>query len=130
MNFLNELYPDSPAPALTDPALQRAELLILLLHRGVDWNIWGGHRRNRYWDALTDRIRAGTYAGPTLSHWWSTTSEQLGSAPRSPEDRALVAQLLFTDDSVNSDVLKALRDHASVLVLRIRVHIESAKEDA
>jgi hypothetical protein len=116
----------SPAPPLEGPAAA-AERLVLLVHRGVDWNVWGGARRVRYWDALTDRVRAGTYAGPTLSHWWQSISTRISSVPRSAADRADLAALLeFPDQRA---VLTALRSTADVLVLRVRVAVETNREN-
>lgn len=132
MRDIQALIADSPVPALEDPALEVAEQLIFALHEGVDWQVWGGSRRARYWDALADRVRAGTYAGPTLSHWWESACYHLSSTPRDNDHRAFVSKLLFTSGVNQRAVLKALRDQASVLVLRVRVHIDAArnKEDS
>jgi hypothetical protein len=115
----------SPAPPVTGPAAT-AERLVLLIHRGVDWDVWGGARRVRYWDALTDRVRAGTYAGPTLAHWWQAVAARIASTPRTSGDRADLAALLQTPDQ--RAVLGALRDTAEVLVLRVRVAVETHRE--
>lgn len=115
----------SPAPPLDGPAAT-AERLVLLVHRGVNWDVWGGARRVRYWDALTDRVRAGTYAGPTLAHWWQSVSARISAAPRTPADRAELAALIGADDQ--RAVLTVLRDTADVLVLRVRVAVETHRE--
>lgn len=119
--FLDDLLVLSPLPPLTGPVAV-AERLVLLVHRGVDWEVWGGSRRVKYWDALADRVRAATYAGPTLSHWWQDVAAQITSAPRSVEDRAALAVLLATPDP--RPVLVALAEHAPTLVLRVRVLAE------
>ena len=41
---------------LEGPA-RTAELLVASAHRCVDWDIWGGSRRLRYWDALAEAVR-------------------------------------------------------------------------
>lgn len=122
---LEALLAASPLPPLTGPE-STAERLVLLVHRGVDWEVWGGARRSRYWDALTDRVRACTYAGPTLSQWWQEIAQQIGSAPHYPEDRADLARLLAEPDQ--RAVLTALHTHAATLVLRIRVLTETRRE--
>jgi hypothetical protein len=115
----------SPAPPVTGTEAI-AERLVLLVHRGVDWDVWGGARRVRYWDALTDRIRAGTYAGPTLAHWWQSVSAKITSTPRNPADRADIAALLQSPDQ--RAVLTVLRDTPEALVLRVRVAVETHRE--
>lgn len=121
---IDTLLAASPLPPLTGPEAV-AERLVLLIHRGVDWQVWGGARRVRYWDALTDRVRAATYAGPTLSEWWRTLCTQIASTPRTPADRAATAMLLAHPDQ--RAVLDALHRHADTLVLRVRVLIEHAR---
>lgn len=108
----------SPLPPL--PGAQGvAERLVLLVHHGADFDVWGGARRVRYWDALMERVKAATYAGPTLADWWVEVCSQLPAAPRDEEERLEVAELLGTED--HRAVLAALRRHAEVLVLRARV---------
>lgn len=121
---LEDLLAESPLPALTGPE-GVAEQLVLLVHRGIDWDVWGGSRRVRYWDALADRVRASTYAGPTLSQWWQDIAVQITSAPKYPEDRADLAVLLAVEDQ--RAVLDALHKHAATLVLRIRVLSETRR---
>jgi hypothetical protein len=111
----------SPLPPLEGPE-SIAERLVLLVHYGVDFDIWGGLRRVRYWDALTERVKAGTYAGPTLADWWSDVSALISSTPRDASEREELAVLISTSD--DRAVLGALRKHAEVLVLRVRVIAE------
>ena len=110
----------SPLPALED-AEAVAEALVLLVHRGVNWDVWGS-RAIRYWDAFTERVRASTYAGPSLSQWWQSIASELDSQPRNAQDRADLAGLLACPNQ--GLVLDAFRRHAPVLVLRIRVLVE------
>lgn len=116
---------ESPLEPLTGPE-GVAERLVLLLHNGVDFDIWGGARRVRYWDALSERVKAATYAGPTLSHWWGDACRQIVSAPRDHSVREEVATLLAAENG--KAVLVALRTHAEVLVLRSRVVSEYRRQ--
>lgn len=96
-----------------------AERLVILLHRGVDWTVWGGTRRVRYWDALADYTRLATYAGPALADWWARASVRLSSdIPIDSDGRAELAGLLTADPR---PVLEALRHHTNMLVLRCRI---------
>lgn len=106
----------------TDEANLIAERLILLAHYGADFTLWGGVRRVRYWDALMERVKAATYAGPTLADWWTAMTRSLPTSPRSGREREDVAVLLSAPDS--KAVLKALRGNTEVLVLRVRVIAE------
>lgn len=121
---------NSPAPNLDKDAEIIAEQLIFLMHRGVDWNVWGGERRYRYWDAFTDRIRAATYSGATLQDWWDSLCKQIKSQPKNSADRNFVVSLLSQDAQTEKLVLAALRKHSSVLVMRLRVHVEFHKKNS
>lgn len=102
-----------------------AERLVLLAHYGADFTIWGEKRRVRYWDALAERVKAATFAGPRLADWWERMSHDLPTAPRNAAERADVAALLATPDG--SVVVKILRKYADVLVLRVRVIAETRR---
>lgn len=114
----------SPVPPLDGPA-GLAERLVLLAHYGADFDVWGGSRRARYWDALAERVRAATYAGATLMHWWGSMCELLPTAPRNAAERSETGLLLACGQ--DRQVLAALRDHAPALVLRARLVSEARR---
>ena len=114
----------SPLPPLEGPDAA-AERLVFLVHRGVNWDVWGP-RRMTYWDALCSRVKAGTYAGKDLNSWWQDISARIDSEPRNREDRRLLAETLMAPDQ--REVLNALRDNCDFLVLRVRVAIENHRE--
>lgn len=116
---------DSPLPALENENEEIAERLVLLTHYGVDFNVWGNHRRVKYWDALTERVKASTYAGPSLTDWWEAVSRDIVSQPRNDHERLELTTLLSYNNS--KDVLKILRDKAQFMVLRVRVIAETRK---
>ena len=104
-----------------------AERLVGLVHQGVDWDVWGGHRRIRYWDALADAVRSGVYAGRTLFDWFERVCRQISSEPPgSAEGRAELAALLSCGQ--DREVLRALQRHAGALVLRVRVQREAQRK--
>lgn len=103
-----------------------AERLVLLAHYGADFAVWSGARRVRYWDALTERVKAATYAGPGLADWWRHVSVDLPTAPRNPREREAVARLVGVQPA--RDVLRVLRGYPEVLVLRVRVIAEARRE--
>lgn len=104
-----------------------AERLVLLAHYGADFSIWGGTRRSRYWDALLERVKASTYAGPTLSDWWQSISRSLPCAPRNSREREDLVHLIGYEPS--RPVLNYLRRHPDILVLRVRL-IADKRRDA
>jgi len=114
----------SPLPLLEGPE-GVAERLVLLVHYGVDFTIWGGARRVRYWDALKERVRGATYSGPTLGAWWSDISTQIVSEPRNSDERIEILGLLSIEEQ--RETLNILRSNADVLVLRARVVSEYRK---
>lgn len=124
MPDVDDVLNASPLDPVSGPDAT-AEQLILLVHRGVNWDVWGP-RRMTYWDALTSRIKAGTYAGRDLGAWWQDICLRIDSTPRSSADRRLVASLLNSPDQ--RAVLNALRDRSDMLVLRVRVAIEAHRE--
>lgn len=115
----------SPLPAMNGPE-GVAERLVVLIHYGVDFSIWGESRRTRYWGALTERIKAATYSGPTLSNWWQDISLSIVSTPRTHEERVELLSLLNVEEQ--REVLNILRNSAEALVLRVRVLSEAKKE--
>lgn len=115
----------SPLPPLAGPAAS-AERLVFLVHRGVNWDVWGP-RRLTYWDALSARVRAGTYAGRDLNAWWQDVASRIDSEPRNRDDRRLLAETLMAADQ--RAVLNILRDQSDVLVLRVRVAVEHHREN-
>lgn len=114
----------SPLPPLEGPAAD-AERLVFLVHRGINWDVWGP-RHLTYWDALCSRVKAGTYAGKDLNAWWQDISTRIDSEPRNREDRRVLAETLMAAEQ--RAVLNVLRDNCDVLVLRVRVAIESHRE--
>lgn len=101
-----------------------AERLVALVHSGVDWDVWGGRRIVRYWEALTERVRAATYAGPGLGDWWRHMATYMASTPRTAQARHELVLLLAHDPR---PVLDSLHENAEVLVLRTRVAVEQSR---
>lgn len=126
MRSYEEVLSVSPANPLENVDAAIAEELVYHLHQGVDWNVWGGPRSKRYWEALAERVKASTYAGPTLLDWWQSATTTLDSAPRSIESRKRVVTLLQSEGQ--RSVMKSLRNNAVILVLRLRVHMEAVLE--
>ena len=126
MTVTDDLMAGGPLAPLEGPE-GTAERLVLLVHRGVDWDVWGESRRGRYWDAFAERVRAATYAGPTLPDWWERLTVDISSRPRSAAERAETAALLAAPDQ--RLVLVALRRHANALTLRVRVLSEHRKAE-
>ncbi|MBM4570215.1 hypothetical protein GS896_27450 [Rhodococcus hoagii] len=117
-------------PPLTDPGAVTAERLVLLLHYGIDWSErnWVAARRGDYWDhVLPTRVRLCTYtSGANLHQWWTSAAGQLGSAPRSDDERHELATLLT---AVPKPVLQTLRDQTLALTLRTRIVASAVRDE-
>lgn len=127
MKNYDMLKTNAHLPPLQTSAEKIAEELIFLVHEGIDWDVWGGQRLKRYWEALAERVRAATYAGPSLDLWWDDITLRISSEPKSSEHRSRVVALINSED--DKAVLRILRDKGSVLVLRLRVMLEMNREE-
>lgn len=123
--FITEEWRNSIALPPMPPEGDIAERLVLLAHYGADFNIWGGARRPRYWDALMERTKASTYAGPALSDWWQSMSSSLPCAPRNARERADLVFLMSHEPAL--PVLYYLRRNPDFLVMRVRVIAEQRR---
>lgn len=108
-------------PAVAGPA-EAADLLVAVAHRACpDKRRFG----KRYWDALAERVRAGTYMGPTLRLWWRRLAADMGIDSPFPVDQPLMARLLDSGD--DAAVLRVLREETATVVLRVRLAAGTAK---
>lgn len=104
----------------------RAITLVAIAHRCVDWDIWGGPKTVRYWDALEARVRSACYSGRTLGDWWERLARSMSlHPPARKEDRAaLIAAIEAGDDRL---VLAELRERASLIVMHVRVAVDDKR---
>jgi hypothetical protein len=113
-------------PPLDGPA-GVAERLLLLVHYGIDWSGgWVTRYRSTYWDSLLpDRVICATYRSATLRRWWRDVADAVGSAPRTPAERAELEQLLRADAL---PVLEVLRFETEALLLRTRIVADAVRQ--
>jgi hypothetical protein len=113
-------------PPLDGPA-GVAERLLLLVHYGIDWSGgWVTRYRSTYWDSLLpDRVICATYRSATLRRWWRDVADALGSAPRTPAERAELEHLLRADAL---PVLEVLRFETEALLLRTRIVADAVRQ--
>lgn len=104
-----------------------AERLFLLIHYGIDWSAgWISTHRRRYWDEVfPDRLEVATYTAPTLRRWWSEVTTEVGSSPRSGEERAETNQLLGADPD---PVLEVIRYETRAILLQTRMTAEAVRD--
>ena len=104
-----------------------AERLLLLVHYGVDWsNGWVGRYRTTYWDrVLPDRVICATYRAGNLRRWWRDVADDMGSQPRTADERAELELLLRSDDQA---VLEVLRFETEALLLRTRIVADAVRQ--
>lgn len=123
--FTAEILSYSPLPPLKK-AEGVAERLLILLHYGADFTVWGGHRKPKYWGAFQERIIAATYTGPALADWWSNMTELLPSTPRNKAEREETGMLLCYPQG--DETVRVLRKNAPALMLRTRIAAERYRE--
>lgn len=103
-----------------------AERLLLLIHYGIDWKTgWVTNYRDRYWSTLLpDRIWCATFQASTLRRWWRDVAQEVGSAPRSKQERHELEQLLRHEAQ---PVLEVMRSETEALLLRTRITSEAVR---
>lgn len=118
---------DTFMPALDGPA-GVAERLLLLVHYGIDWSGgWVSRYRSTYWESLLpDRVICATYRSASLRRWWRDVADDLGSQPRTADERAELEQLLRTD---SLPVLEVLRFETEALLLRTRIVADTVRQN-
>ena len=117
----NEFMPPMEGPAGV------AERLLLLVHYGIDWSEgWVTRYRTTYWDRiLPDRVICATYRAANLRRWWRDVADDLGSQPRTREERAELEHLLRADPL---PVLEVLRFETEALLLRTRIVADTVRQ--
>lgn len=111
----------------TQTAEDRAQALVDAVHASMDWDVWGGARRVRYWDALTENVRAATYRGRTVADWWQGLVTLMGCAPPANAGRRADVADLIQASGDDRTVMRILRTRANVLVLRLRVQQDAKR---
>jgi len=109
-------------PPVTGPA-EQADLLVAIAHRAVvDRSRFG----KRYWDALQERVRAGTYVGLSLRAWWRRVCQDMGIEAPWPDDQHTLLSIL--DGGQDAEVLRVLREETATVVLRVRLAAQAEKD--
>lgn len=103
-------------------AAEQADLLVAIAHRAVvDRSRFG----KRYWDALQERVRAGTYMGLSLRAWWRRVCQDMGIDGAWPDDQHTLLSIL--DGGLDAEVLRVLREETATVVLRVRLAAQAEK---
>lgn len=127
MTITDQLDALAQQAGAVDGSTAVAERLVALAHTTRDRDVWGGDRAITYWEHLPDKVRAATYAGPTIAAWWERMCRQLGcTQPARAEDRLLLAQCISCGD--DRAVLDVLASQPQALCLRVRISVQIARE--
>jgi hypothetical protein len=118
--------PPELGPFPPDGADGDALRLVLLVHLGVDWEVWGGTRRRRYWTALAERVRGACYGSRSVADWWERCATRLSSTPRNAAERAELAELLRGGN--DRAVLAVLYRNAATLALYCQVLSDARRQ--
>lgn len=119
-----DLITAADLPPLDEPAAT-AEQLVLLAHRCVDWDVWGGGRLRHYWPGLTARLRSTALAAGDLPGWWQDLTRRMSLQQPWGHDARLLTVLLAHGDP--GGVLGTIVDHREALVTRARLVVEAKR---
>lgn len=103
------------------------EELLLLVHLGADWDVWGT-RHDRYWDAFKERILSAAFMSRNGREWWEKICQLLPSEPQSHIQRKRTIELL-NQWGENDEFIPTLRQHSGELTTRIRIHLDEWREN-
>lgn len=100
--------------------------LVLILHRGMNWDTWGT-KRLAYWDILQEAVAESAYV-PTLAAWLNSICGRMDirAAGRNSADRARLEVIL--NSGQDAALLRVLRTETQFIILAARVAVESQKE--
>ena len=90
----------------------------------------GTFNQMRIWEIFLSRVRSCAAQTVSLADFFDMLCRkmQVGSLAGKQEDRALVDDILSSPENVQMPILKELREHAQLCVLRVRVAQEQKKE--
>lgn len=100
--------------------------MVLILHRSMDWDIWG-KKRLKYWDTYQEAVAACAYTN-SLAAWLNSVCLQMSivTPGRNDTDRAHLEGILNSNQ--DDRLLDCLRFETVRVFLAARVAIEQTKE--
>ena len=106
---------------------QQAAQMVLILHRSINWDIWGS-KRLRYWGILQDTITSKAYTN-SLARWLNGVCQafDIHTPGWNAEDRQYLEVVL--NSGQDRALLKLLREETQLIVLMVRVVQQEAREE-
>lgn len=107
---------------------ERAARIVWAVHRSMDWDTWGS-KRLKYWEILTNAVRASAYTN-SLSRFVNSLCSrmQVPTLGVNKADRVALDDLLNgLDPQQERAILRLFREEATTLVLQVRVWIEERR---
>ena len=100
-------------------AQEQAADLVMILHRSINWDIWGKLRR-RYWTALEENLTGAAYTTSLPKFLNSICSKMSIDTPgRNAKDRQRLDEILNAGQ--DRAVLRVFREEVQLPVLTVRV---------
>lgn len=108
---------------------QAAATLVLILHRSMDWDLWG-KKRLKYWDIYENAVTSAARTTNSLTRWLNSVCSRMSiTAPgRNDADRQQLNALL--NAGRDAAVLKVMRNEPQIVILLVRTHQEDKKAAA
>lgn len=110
---------------------ERAAKIVLLVHQSMDWNVWGP-KRLKYWQILTNAVRAAAYTN-SLSRFVNSLCSRMQIRALGPNKAARAeADSLINglDRAQERALLRLMREEATTVVLQVRVWLEAKRAAA
>ena len=110
---------------------ERAARIVLLVHQSMDWNVWGS-KRLKYWQILTDNVRAAAYTN-SLSRFANSLCSRMQVRALGPNKAARAeaeALLNGLERAQERALLRLMREEATTIVLQVRVWLEEKRAAA
>ena len=102
--------------------------LLVILWRGMNWNIWGKYRRT-IWQTFTNTVRSVARTTGTLELWLSrfTVAMQITNLGTNVDDRLELKRILTQGNQAL--ILRQFREEAPFLVLLLRRFRDIRREE-
>lgn len=100
--------------------------LLMILHRSMDWDVWGS-KRLKYWDVFQENVAAAAYTN-SLAKWLDRFCQRMSVTTPGRNDGDRDALNAILNSGHDKALLKVLRDETQLLVLSVRVAQQEKKE--
>ena len=102
--------------------------LLAIMHRSMDWDVWGS-KRLKYWDVFQENVAAAAYTN-SLAKWLDRFCNRMSVTTPGRNDADRTALNAILNGGQDKLMLKCLREETQLVVLAVRVAQQEKKEQA